>query len=68
MHYITYCKDCEAITGHEATLRTLTCKKCGKITKAPVLRWGAGIALIAGLTITSIWIVANGILLFLSML
>lgn len=61
MHYITYCNGCGAITGHEANLHTLTCKKCGRVSKAPVLKWVAGGVILTASAVLSIWIIVTSI-------
>lgn len=68
MHYITYCSGCDAITGHEADLKTLTCKKCGQVVRAPVGKWIVGGGLILLGTALAVWIIVCSVSVLISLL
>ena len=65
MHYISFCRNCNAITGFDAGLVRMACKKCGTVYRTPTLKLMALSGLLAGLTFLSCWIIYFSIMALL---
>ena len=65
MYYPTYCKTCDAVTGHHPHGFESTCLKCNTVKPLPLIRWVAGILLIGGVTLFIFWITITAVLALL---
>ena len=65
MKYITYCKICDSVTGHEIRGFHSSCMKCGTDKKTPLIRWVAGVALILFVTAVMLWFMISSVIVLL---
>lgn len=55
MQYVTYCRTCNAITGHQTQFLKSECLKCHTQKRTPIIRWVALIGFILISAIVAFW-------------